>query len=103
MSAARGFAALALTGTIAGWGRGALAFRPLSGDTSGAGIVDDGVSINSVLREGGLQDKPGPSIAAEFGVLLPEIRGEQGTGASLAGVLSQQWAWAGSTSTPQRH
>src|SRR5205814_9873987 len=43
------------------------------------------------LREGALQDQPGPSIATEFSVLLPGINDEHGTGASLAGIMSQRW------------
>jgi hypothetical protein len=46
-----------------------------------------------VLREGSLQEKPGPSIATEFGVLLPRINGERGTGAVLNGIASQRWDW----------
>jgi hypothetical protein len=46
-----------------------------------------------VLREGSLQDKPGPSIATEFGVLLPGINDEHGTGAILTGIASQRWDW----------
>jgi hypothetical protein len=46
-----------------------------------------------VLREGSLQEKSGPSIATEFGVLLPGINDEHGTGASLAGIVSQRWDW----------
>jgi hypothetical protein len=32
-----------------------------------------------VLREGSLQDKSGPSIATEFGLLLPATRDDPGT------------------------
>jgi hypothetical protein len=46
-----------------------------------------------MLREGSLQEKSGPSIATEFGVLLPGIHDERGTGASVAGIVSQQWSW----------
>lgn len=46
-----------------------------------------------MLREGSLQDKPGPSIATEFGVLLPGIGDQHGTGATVAGIASQQWEW----------
>jgi hypothetical protein len=46
-----------------------------------------------VLREGSLQEKPGPSIATEFGLLLPGIRAEHGTGAGVAGIVSQRWEW----------
>src|SRR5262249_58357656 len=50
-------------------------------------------SLKTVLREGSLQDKTGPSIATEFGVLLPNSRGNSGFGASLAGIVSQRWGW----------
>ena len=53
--------------------------------------MEDSATLKRVLREGVLQEKPGPSIATEFGVLLPGIRGDRGTGATLAGVVSQQW------------
>ena len=46
-----------------------------------------------VLRGGVLQEKPGPSIATEFGVQLPGVHDERGTGASLAGIISQRWEW----------
>src|SRR5215831_18734310 len=38
-------------------------------------LVDAGALLKYVLRPGGLQDKPGPSIATEFGVLFPETTG----------------------------
>ena len=40
-----------------------------------------------------LQEKPGPSIASEFGVLLPGINDQHGTGAVLNGIVSQRWDW----------
>ena len=43
--------------------------------------------------EGSLQDKSGPSIATEFGVLLPGINDQHGTGAVLNGIVSQRWDW----------
>jgi hypothetical protein len=49
--------------------------------------------LKSVLREGSLQEKPGPSIATEFGILLPGINDEHGTGAILTGIVSQRWNW----------
>jgi hypothetical protein len=52
-----------------------------------------GAFLKTVLRPGSLQDKPGPSVATEFGVLLPDSRGASGTGASLAGIVSQRWDW----------
>jgi len=54
-------------------------------------IVDTGVFVKTVLREGVLQDAPGASVAAEYGLLLPEVHGESGTGASVAGIVSQRW------------
>lgn len=63
----------------------------LSGDVRGTGLVENSATMKGVLREGVLQDKPGPSVATEFGVLLPGIRGDRGTGASLAGIVSEQW------------
>jgi hypothetical protein len=53
--------------------------------------VENGVFLKGVLREGVLQDQPGPSIATEFGVLLPGINDQHGTGGSIAGILSQRW------------
>jgi hypothetical protein len=47
-----------------------------------------------VLREGSLQEKPGPSIATEWDVLLPGIRDEAGAGVGLIGIVSQQWSLA---------
>jgi hypothetical protein len=65
----------------------------LRGGAGGTSLVANGAFLKGVLREGALQDKPGPSIATEFGILLPRIREDRGTGASLAGILSQRWAW----------
>ena len=56
-------------------------------------ITDPGISLKHVLVPGSLQDQTGPSVATEFGVLLPEVNGDQGYGASLAGIVSQRWDW----------
>src|SRR5229473_1812142 len=53
-------------------------------------IVDNGVFIKQVLRQGALQDASGPSVATEYGVLLPSVHGEKGTGLSVAGIVSQR-------------
>lgn len=53
-------------------------------------LVDSGVSIKQVLRRGVLQDEAGPSAATEYGILLPDQHGDGGTGASLAGIVSQR-------------
>ncbi len=65
----------------------------LSSGTRGVEVVENEALLKSVLREGSLQDKPGPSIATEFGLLLPGINAEPGTGGSIAGIVSQQWPW----------
>ena len=56
-------------------------------------LVGNGVFLKGVLREGVLQDKTGPSVATEFGILLPGINDEHGIGASWLGIASQRWAW----------
>lgn len=62
-------------------------------DDTRSRLVDNGLFLKGVLREGGLQDKAGPSIATEFGILLPGINDEHGVGASWLGIVSQRWAW----------
>jgi hypothetical protein len=52
-----------------------------------------GAFLKHVLREGALQDKAGPSIATEFGLLLPDSDGSNRLGASLAGIVSQRFDW----------
>jgi hypothetical protein len=49
--------------------------------------------LKHVLREGSLQDRSGPSVATEFGLLLPGINRGPGTGAIWAGIVSQRWDW----------
>ena len=57
-------------------------------------LTDPGMFLKHVLRPGSLQDQSGPSVATEFGVLLPGINADRGIGASLAGIVSQRWDWA---------
>ncbi|WP_249136586.1 hypothetical protein [Bradyrhizobium canariense] len=52
-----------------------------------------GAFLKHVVVPGSLQDKTGPSIATEFGVLLPDSTGDSGVGLSLAGIVSQRWDW----------
>jgi hypothetical protein len=52
-----------------------------------------GAFLKHVFVPGSLQDKAGPSVATEFGVLLPDSTGDSGAGGSLAGIVSQQWDW----------
>jgi hypothetical protein len=65
-------------------------------------ITDAALLVKGVLRPGGLQDKQGPSIATEFGLLLPNGSGESGVGASLAGIASERWDWGRFTSMLRR-
>lgn len=64
-------------------------------DTRKTSLVGNGLFLKGVLREGSLQGKPGPSIATEFGFLLPGVNDDPptGTGGSLAGIVSQRWPW----------
>jgi hypothetical protein len=63
----------------------------LSPDIPATSLVGNIASLKTVLREGSLQQKPGPSIATEFDVLLPGIRDEAGAGVGVIGILSHQW------------
>jgi hypothetical protein len=65
----------------------------LTASIPGISLVESDALLKGVLREGSLQEKPGPSIATEFGVLLPGINDEHGTGAVLNGIVSQRWDW----------
>ena len=54
-------------------------------------ITDTGLFVKQVLRQGALQQRPGPSVATEYGFLLPTVNGEHGTGFSVAGIVSQRF------------
>ncbi|HYQ93675.1 MAG TPA: hypothetical protein VEP70_02435 [Burkholderiales bacterium] len=71
-------------------GRRETALDREAGETRNA-ITDTGLFIKQVLREGALQDKPGASVATEYGFLLPTVNGERGTGFSVAGIASQRF------------
>jgi hypothetical protein len=47
--------------------------------------------LKGLLRRGSLQGQSGPSMALEAGVLTPLLPLEEGFGASLAFITSQQW------------
>jgi hypothetical protein len=66
--------------------------NPLS-PSGPASLRAAGAFLKGVLREGSLQDKTGPSIATEIGVLLPDSQGNSQFGASVAGIVSQRWDW----------
>jgi hypothetical protein len=81
-------------GLSEGWeavfeGQGQTPLSP-SGPTS---LTAAGAFLKHVLQPGSLQDKTGPSVATEFGMLLPDSTGNSGVGASLAGIVSQRWDW----------
>jgi hypothetical protein len=56
-------------------------------------LTDAAFSLKHVLIPGSLQDETGPSVATEFGVLLPEVNGDSGAGASFTTIVSQRWDW----------
>ncbi|MGY4574103.1 hypothetical protein QA639_38765 [Bradyrhizobium pachyrhizi] len=70
-------------------GQGQTSLSP-PGPTS---LTAAGAFLKHVVVPGSLQDKTGPSIATEFGVLLPDSTGNSGVGVSLAGIVSQRWDW----------
>jgi hypothetical protein len=70
-------------------GRGETPLSP-SGSTE---LTTGGAFLKHVVVPGSLQDKSGPSVATEFGVLLPDSTGVSGVGASWAGIVSQRWDW----------
>jgi hypothetical protein len=55
-------------------------------------LRETALSVKTVLREGSLQDRDGPSVAVEAGLLLPGVGAEPGLGASVAGIVSQDWS-----------
>jgi hypothetical protein len=80
-------------GVAEGWeavlqGQGETALPPAS---AGASLVENGAFLKGVLRDGVLQGKSGPSIATEFGVLLPGVNDEAGFGGSWAGIISYRF------------
>jgi hypothetical protein len=81
-------------GISEGWeavfeGQGQTLLSPV-GPTS---LTAAGAFLKHVIGSGSLQDKTGPSVATEFGILLPDSNGGSGVGASLAGIVSQRWDW----------
>ena len=71
-------------------GRREVALDPEPGEPRSV-LEDNGVSLKQVLRRGVLQGESGPSVAAEYGVLLPSIPRENDFGLSLAGIVSERW------------
>jgi len=65
---------------------------PLSPAPARTSLVGNGAFLKGVLRQGVLQEKPGPSVATELGLLLPGINDEPGIGGSAAAILSYRFA-----------
>lgn len=56
-------------------------------------LKDPSIFFKGVLREGVLQNRPGPSFAIEAGVLLPStVKGEGSAGLGGIGILSWEFA-----------
>jgi hypothetical protein len=72
-------------------GRGEHPLAPV--DDAVSRLVGNAINLKGVLREGDLQGQSGPSVATEFGVLLPGVNDEQGYGLGWAGIVSQRWSW----------
>jgi len=68
--------------------------RSLQAEASGVALTGNGLFLKGMLREGSLQEKLGPSIATEFGFLLPDISADapSGTGGAVSVIVSQRWA-----------
>jgi hypothetical protein len=78
-------------GLSEGWeavfeGRGETPLVP-SGPTE---LTTAGAFLKHVVVPGSLQGKDGPSVATEFGVLLPDSTGDGGAGVSWAGIVSKR-------------
>ena len=58
-----------------------------------ASLAATGAFLKYVVLPGVLQGQSGPSIATEFGPLLPGINADPGVGFSWAGIVSQRWEW----------
>jgi len=53
--------------------------------------AETAVLLKGILREGCLQEHAGPSVALETGLLLPTLPHQDGFGASVALIVSEQW------------
>jgi hypothetical protein len=71
-------------------GDGLVVLGPLSQGTS-RWQLDNSLLLKWVVREGVLQDSPGPSVALEAGILFPSLPHSEGAGASLAAIVSERW------------
>ncbi len=67
---------------------------PLDHTVGGARVAlgDTAFFAKHVLRDGVLQDKPGLSVAVEFGPLLPGLGADPGVGAQANFIASERWS-----------
>jgi hypothetical protein len=69
-------------------------YRPFEPEAAASyELVDTDFFAKVLLRKGVLQEESGPSIALEAGPLLPEIRGDDGFGASANLIASERYKW----------
>jgi hypothetical protein len=61
-------------------------------ESAGPNSVPNAALVKYVLQPGVLQGKPGPSVAMEFGALLPDAA-DTAAGLSWTGIISQRWQW----------
>lgn len=67
------------------------AWRISQGDGRRFALLDDGLVLKGILREGSLQDRAGPSVGVEFATLLPATPPFDHFGARITPVVSQTW------------
>src|SRR5436309_12377271 len=51
-----------------------------------------GAFVEGCAAPGSLQDRSGPSVGLEVGLLLPGVGADSGVGSSFAGIVSQRWS-----------
>jgi hypothetical protein len=56
-------------------------------------LADDGVLLKHVVRRGVLQDETGPSVATEFGLLLPNVNGATFVKPTWTWIVSDRYPW----------
>jgi hypothetical protein len=83
-------------GIAEGWevvleGRNFFRVQPMSAERRNT-LRETALSLKGILRAGSLQDRSGPSVGLEVGILLPGIGTDPGVGANFAGVVSQRWS-----------
>jgi hypothetical protein len=61
--------------------------------TNHESVNEAGFFLKHIFREGSLQDKSGPSIAAEFGLNAPTIGVNSAVGPSWDWIISQRYPW----------